>query len=77
MVLKEKALQEYDDWLAGLLSGESAPVRQRSPRKLVEQIDIGKPPAVKVAIVLASLVHITSGLLQFDESRVRGDRARC
>ena len=76
MVSREEALRLYDDWLAGHLRGETAPVRKRTPRKLVEQIDSGKPVAVKVDIVSGSLLHITSGLLQYDESRVRPDHVR-
>ena len=75
LLSRDEALDAYNQWLAAHLKGETPTPPQKGRRKLVEQIASRKPVAVRAEIVLGSLLHITSGLLKYDESRVRPDDA--
>jgi hypothetical protein len=75
MVSRDKALEAYTEWLADHLTGATSAAPKRTSRKLVEQLAAPKPASIKPDFVAGSLLHITSGYLTYEESRVRPDGA--
>lgn len=73
MVSREVAEAEYHEWVAAHLRGET-PARKPKPsrKKLDQQITTPKQKSDGVAtdIMVGSLLHVTSGLLSYEESRV-------
>lgn len=72
---RAQAIAEYQNWLSDHLKGETPAQVRRGPKKLVEQIADPKSKTVAAEIVAGSMLHITTGMLQYDESRVRADDA--
>lgn len=73
MVSREEAEADYHQWVAPHLRGETPTSKpKRSRRKLDQQIATPKPKSSGVAaeFVAGSLVHVTSGFLNYEESRV-------
>jgi hypothetical protein len=75
MVSRDEALEAYNKWLSAHLSGDTPETPKRTNRKLVEQIAPAKTKPIKADIVTGSLLHIASGYLTYEESRVRPDDA--
>jgi integrase len=76
---REAALEAYHDWLAAHLKGQTPSTTKASTTKgkLVEQIAPRKAKTVEAPdVAVGSLLDIAKGMLQYDESRVRGDDAQ-
>ncbi len=73
MVSREEAEAAYHEWVAAHLRGETT-IRKPKPsrRKLDQQIATPKSKSrdVDAEFVEGSLVHITAGFLNYEESRV-------
>ncbi len=73
MIAREQAEAEYHEWVAAHLRGETYRAKPTSPRrklKLASRAD-NLDQSIAAVITPGSLLHATSGLLQFEESRVR------
>ena len=76
MVSREEAEAAYHEWVAAHLRGETYSLKKaRGRRKLDEQLAAPRPnkDGVPAEIVTGSLLHIASGFLTFEESRVNED----
>jgi integrase len=76
LVSREEAESAYYDWLAAHMRGQTPEAKpKRTKRKLADQLATPKarPQGVSAQIVSGSLLHITSGFLAFEESRVGAD----
>lgn len=65
-----EAEREYHEWVAAFLHGMVPEKTQRRKPRL-EVADSAGQPAVKAQIVEGSLLHVASGLLRYEEARVR------
>lgn len=75
MVSREQADQLYHEWVAAHLRGETPTTKPKRRKKLdlqnVELKAVNK--GVPAKILPGSFLHVASGLLQFEESRVRDE----
>jgi integrase len=80
MLKREAAEQAYHDWVSAHLRGQTPTLKPKRRKKLDLHAADSKPRENGVAaeILPGSLLHITSGLLRYEESRVRtaGDARR-
>ena len=75
-ISREEAEVAYHQWLASYLTGQPLSARRTCTRsKLTEQLTTPEKaaPSVSTDIVSGSLLHIASGLLTYEESRVGKD----
>ncbi len=73
LVSREKAEAAYHEWMASHLRGETVILKKSSSRrKLDEQLTAPSPTTkgVRAEIIPGSLIHITTGFINFEESRV-------
>lgn len=75
MLTREQADQAYHDWVSAHLRGQTPTLKPKRRKKLDLQAVAVKPrdKGVPVEILPGSLLHITSGLLKYDESRIRDE----
>ena len=76
MISREAAEADYHEWLAAHLRGETPSSKPKSSRrKLDQQIATPKPKPADVTAegVKGNLVQITTGFLNYEESRVGAD----
>ncbi len=75
MVSLQEAEKAYHEWVAAHLCGQTPSVKLKRRKKLDLHSIAAKPSAegVTAEILEGSLLHITSGLLRYEESRVRGN----
>ncbi len=73
MLKREAAEQAYHDWVSAHLRGQTPTLKPKRRKKLDLQAVSEKPRenGVPAEILPGSLLHITSGLLRYEESRVR------
>ncbi len=73
MLSREQADQAYHDWVSAHLRGQTQTLKPKRRKKLQLQAVDAKPRENGVAaeILPGSLLHITSGLLKYEESRIR------
>lgn len=73
MVSREQADQLYHDWVAAHLRGQTPTTKPKRRTKLDLQLVDAKARdnGVAAEILPGSLLHITSGLLRYEESRIR------
>lgn len=73
MLNREAAEQAYHDWVSAHLRGQTPTLKPKRRKKLDLQALDGKPreKGVSAKILQGSLLHIVSGLLRFEESRIR------
>ena len=73
---REEAETAYYDWLAAHMRGETPEAKPRRTRhKLPDQLAAPKarPQVISTEVVSGSLLHIVSGFLTFEESRISED----
>ena len=73
MISREEAEAAYHEWVAAHLRGETPSSKPKQlRRKLDQQIATpkSKPVGVAAEFIEGSLVHITTGFLNYEESRV-------
>ena len=69
---RSQAIEQYQNWLAAHLKGETTPPIKRGPKKLVEQIgQKQKHETVNADIILGSLLQVCSNFLIYELSRIR------
>ena len=75
MVSREEADQLYHDWVAAHLRGQTPSTKLKRRKKLDLQLVEVKPHihGVVAEILPGSLLHIASGLLRYEESRIRSE----
>lgn len=76
MLSREDADKEYYEWLAAHMRGETpSPKPRRTRHKLPDLLAAPKarPQVVSTEVVSGSLLHIVSGFLTFEESRISDD----
>ncbi len=75
MVSREQADQLYHDWVAAHLRGQTPTTKPKRRKKLdLQMVDAkARDNSVSADIRPGSLLHITSGLLRYEESRIRGE----
>lgn len=79
MLSREAAEQAYHEWVSAHLRGQTPMLKPKRRKKLSPQLVESKPREKGVAAEMlpGSLLHITSGLLRYEESRIRhGGEAR-
>src|SRR5262245_45412073 len=80
MLKREAAEQAYHDWVSAHLRGQTPTLKPKRRKQPGLQAVDAKPRenGVPAKILPGSLLHITSGLLRYEESRVRatGDGRR-
>lgn len=73
MLSREAAEQAYHEWVSAHLRGQTPTLKPKRRKKLDLQAIEAKPREKGVAAEMlpGSLLHITSGLLRYEESRIR------
>jgi integrase len=73
MVSREQADQLYHDWVAAHLRGQTPSTKPKRKKKLDLRLVDVKPQknGVVAEILPGSLLHVASGLLRYEESRIR------
>lgn len=75
LLSREAADQAYHDWVSAHLRGQTPTLKPKRRKKLDLQSVAVKPgqDGVPAEILPGSLLHITSGLLRYEESRIRNE----
>ena len=75
MLKREAAEQAYHDWVSAHLRGQTPTLKLKRRKKFDLQAVTVKPSqdGVPAEILPGSLLHITSGLLRYEESRIRDE----
>lgn len=75
MVSREQADQLYHDWVAAHLRGQTPSTKAKRRKKLdLQSVETKvRENGIAAEILPGSLLHITSGLLRYEESRIRGE----
>lgn len=73
MISREAAEQAYHEWVSAHLRGQTPTLKPKRRKKLSLQLAEPKPcdRGIAAEMLPGSLLHITSGLLRYEESRIR------